>query len=199
MRVYGQFREGGYGRFSRAEIETAVKDSTSFTGVLLRLGMNPRVGSAHSALKRRILSNGIDTSHFLSPYQRAKGKTSPRRRSPSQILTLKLPGSRKEQSTVRRRALLELGTPEKCVDCGCGTFWNGKPIQLQVDHVNGNSLDDRSENLAFRCPNCHSQTPTFGNKKRASSGAVAHWQEHPARTRTYAERCIGSSTLPRSV
>lgn len=49
----------------------------------------------------------------------------------------------------------------KC--CGI-TEWNGKPLTLQLHHINGNNRDNRLENLTFLCPNCHSQTDNFSGK-----------------------------------
>jgi 5-methylcytosine-specific restriction endonuclease McrA len=37
---------------------------------------------------------------------------------------------------------------------------------LHLDHINGINNDNRRENLRFLCPNCHSQTPTYGNRAR---------------------------------
>lgn len=55
----------------------------------------------------------------------------------------------------------------KCYEDDCGlTEWKGKPISLQLDHVNGDKLDHRIENLRLLCPNCHSQTETFAGKNK---------------------------------
>ncbi len=48
----------------------------------------------------------------------------------------------------------------------CRVDWRGKRLVLHVDHVNGINNDNRLPNLRFLCPNCHSQTPTFGNRRR---------------------------------
>lgn len=51
-----------------------------------------------------------------------------------------------------------------CAICGLGEAWNGMPLTLQLDHVNGVYDDNRLENLRWLCPNCHSQTATFAGK-----------------------------------
>ena len=60
----------------------------------------------------------------------------------------------------------------KCESCQITDQWNGKPINLQMDHINGNRKDHRLDNLRWLCPNCHSQTDTFcarnGNKPKVS-------------------------------
>ena len=53
---------------------------------------------------------------------------------------------------------------EQCLWCGIGTIWLDKPLTLQVDHINGVHRDNRLENLRLLCPNCHSQTDTFGGR-----------------------------------
>lgn len=54
---------------------------------------------------------------------------------------------------------------EKCYACGIGPTWNGKPLTLQLDHIDGNRYNNDLDNLQILCPNCHSQTPTFASKR----------------------------------
>jgi hypothetical protein len=51
-----------------------------------------------------------------------------------------------------------------CQECGLKHEWNGKPIVLQLDHINGINNDHRIENLRFLCPNCHTQQDTYAAK-----------------------------------
>jgi Zn finger protein HypA/HybF involved in hydrogenase expression len=65
-----------------------------------------------------------------------------------------------------KKRILKAGLIEyKCSCCGI-TEWNGKPIVLQLHHINGDNRDNRKENLTFLCPNCHSQTDSFCGKNK---------------------------------
>jgi hypothetical protein len=57
---------------------------------------------------------------------------------------------------------------EKCEICGIKN-WKNKKLSFHLDHMNGNHNDNRLENLRILCPNCHSQTDTFGIKNRKGS------------------------------
>ena len=57
---------------------------------------------------------------------------------------------------------------EICVECGQKSIHNGRPLVLQLDHVDGNSDNNYPKNLRLLCPNCHSQTENFGNKGQGS-------------------------------
>lgn len=52
---------------------------------------------------------------------------------------------------------------EQCTECGQEGIWNNKPLVLQLDHIDGNSDNNLPNNLRLLCPNCHTQTETFGN------------------------------------
>lgn len=67
-------------------------------------------------------------------------------------------------SKLKPRLLAAYIFKDECSSCGQLPFWHGNPLKLQLDHINGDSLDHRLANLRIICPNCHSQTGTFAGK-----------------------------------
>lgn len=51
----------------------------------------------------------------------------------------------------------------KCQKCGWSKIHpiTGK-VPLQINHIDGNHLNSKEENLELLCPNCHSLTPNYG-------------------------------------
>jgi iron-sulfur cluster repair protein YtfE (RIC family) len=103
-------------------------------------------GGGHAHISRTIKKFGIDTSHFTGQAKRL------------------------------RRALLALGRPHECEECGNDGEWRGKPISLHVDHIDGRHWDNRPENLRFLCPNCHAATSTYaGRNRRRGAASTLPW------------------------
>ena len=70
-----------------------------------------------------------------------------------------------QRIVLRRYVIKNNLIPYKCAICGC-TEWQGKTLSLELDHINGINNDNRLENLRFLCPNCHSQTSTYGSRNQ---------------------------------
>lgn len=65
---------------------------------------------------------------------------------------------------LRIRLVQERIKENKCECCGI-IDWNNAPISFHLDHIDGNHYNHALNNLRILCPNCHSQTLTFGSKK----------------------------------
>lgn len=68
-----------------------------------------------------------------------------------------------------RKRILMRERPHRCEACS-NTVWNGQPIPLELDHIDGDSDNNTRGNLRLICPNCHAQTPTYKSRNRGAKG-----------------------------
>jgi hypothetical protein len=142
-------------KYTREVLIEAVSRSRSYSQLIRNLGIRAASGGSHSHLKKLVSEYGIDTGHFLGMAW-AKKVAPGNKLDPKDILIV-LSGHRRARPHQLRRALIESGVPFVCNSCTIRSEWNGKPLNLEVDHIDGNWRDCRKHNLQFLCPNCHSQ------------------------------------------
>jgi len=63
-----------------------------------------------------------------------------------------------------KKAFIHYTENNSCDKCGLKDTWNGKPITLELDHIDGDNTNNSLDNLRLLCPNCHSQTENFRGK-----------------------------------
>lgn len=149
-------------KYTEQQIKEAVKKSISYAGVLRILGIK-QAGGSQTHIKKRIEMLGIDISHFKG--QSHYSGLSKKKKEIEKVLCLGEQNSYREKAYILRRCMLESGIEYKCETCSIVEY-NNKPITLQIYHINGVSYDNRLKNLRFLCPNCHSQTKTYGSKNK---------------------------------
>ncbi|MFE5088938.1 HNH endonuclease [Streptomyces sp. NPDC056638] len=165
-------RRYGLPPMPRDELTSAVAKSRSLAGVLKLLGQTDN-GGVRARVKHSIEEYGLSTAHF-SGQGHSRGTRSPYRRPAPEILRRLEPGSSRTRTTLLRRALDEIEVSRVCVRCGTGETWQGRRIVLEIDHINGDRLDNRRENLRYLCPSCHSQTETFSKPHHGAQYSGAH-------------------------
>jgi hypothetical protein len=149
-------------KYTKEVLSPLVADSLTLAEIIRKLGLR-QSGGTQGNISRWIRIYGLDTSHFLGR-RRNRGVRPKNRRQWEEILVLRSPEQRKEHAAVLRRALIESGVPYECCKCHCLPIWRGEPLILEIDHESGQWWDNRKNNLRFLCPNCHSQTETWGRK-----------------------------------
>lgn len=152
-------------RYTDGQLIEAVATARSIAQVLKVIGLRA-AGGNYANVKRRINELGLDTTHFQGQgwLWGTHIRTAPIR-SLDEIL---VEGSFYKSHDLKRRLIATGIKTPICEVCG-RDLWNGRPIPLELDHLNGIRSDNRLINLRIVCPNCHAQTATYRGKNIKST------------------------------
>jgi hypothetical protein len=140
----------------------AVQSESSIAGVLRKLNLRP-VGGNYQSIKNHIKRLNLNTGHWTGQGWRKGSTNAVRKARPlDEVLVANSPTT---ATWHLRNRLINAGLLEaRCSQCFI-VDWQGQPLSLHLDHTNGDRTDNRIDNLRLLCPNCHSQTPTYCQKK----------------------------------
>lgn len=149
-------------KLSDEQFVELLKNSSTISEVLFKLGYSVKGNSwGFAKVKQRMSDLSLDGSIFKGKSPITKYGTL-HKVNASDILK---PNCKHARSVLRRYVIKNNLIPYRCAICGC-VEWQGRTLSLELDHINGINNDNRIENLRFLCPNCHSQTTTYGSRNQ---------------------------------
>ena len=153
-------------KYSETEVREAAEAATSVAGALRYMGLRAAGGNFES-FRRWAAYYGISLEHFVG----FQGPDQPFRRDPPPLGDILVPRSHYHRGRLKRRLYDEGLKDRRCELCGQGEEWRGARMALILDHINGDAIDNRLENLRIVCPNCNATLDTHcGRGSRIEPG-----------------------------
>jgi len=143
-------------KWTEKQLKEAAKQATSIRQVLHLLGLR-EAGGNYSQIKKYLDFYKIDSSHFTGTAWSKGLKGIGKPRIPLEKILVK---NSTYQSYKLKKRLFTGGLKfPKCEECGWAHKNSDGYLPLELDHINGDHMDNRIENLRILCPNCHSLKP----------------------------------------
>lgn len=143
--------------WTEKQLQLAAKKSTSLRQVLHCLNLK-EAGGNYTQIQQYLVKYKIDVKHFTGRAWNKGRKGLGQPRIPLDRI-LRVNNNFQSYKLKKRLFLAKLKSPQ-CEICGWAKKSIDGRIPLELDHINGDSHDNRLENLRILCPNCHSLQPT---------------------------------------
>jgi len=145
------------------QVTAIIEKSHSIAEVIRSLGLIPSGGN-YKTIYDFIARNHIDISHFTGQGWNVGQKFKPQKTFSDDEIFISNSPYRCNRRLKER--LFSSGKKQRiCESCG-NAIWLGKPISLEVHHINGDNTDNRLSNLQVLCPNCHAQTDHYRGRAK---------------------------------
>jgi len=148
--------------WTNEQLREAVKVSRSYRQVIIALGLKP-AGGNYKQLQQYISELSLNTNHFVGQAWNVGLKFVPNPPRPLKSLLKK--NITFQSYKLKKRLFREGFKEEKCEICGWAAVSADGRIPLEINHINGESSDNRIENIEILCPNCHSLKPFYRGSK----------------------------------
>jgi 5-methylcytosine-specific restriction endonuclease McrA len=142
---------------TKEEMKEVLETSKSLREVIIKFNLSPNGSGGYRNIKNKIINLDLEIpkyNYYGSGYLKNKLKD-----DEVFIENSTYPRQKLKQRIIKNKLL-----KYECQKCNLKDVWQGEEISLQLDHINGVNDDNRLENLRFLCPNCHSQTNSYGGK-----------------------------------
>lgn len=149
-------------KYNKKVLQNAADKSHSIADILKIFELKV-AGGNYQTIRNKLYELNINTDHFTGQGWN-KGKKFPPKRAIEDYLNNKYTI---KSYNLKKRLVGEGVKNYSCEKCHINS-WLGTKLTLELDHIDGDHHNNNLENLQILCPNCHSQTPTFRNKKRIS-------------------------------
>ena len=158
-------------KWTDEQLIEAVKNNVSIASVARCLNLKPS-GSNYDTIHTKIKLLKLNTSHFTGKgwnvgkkYRSIKKKT--------ELAKVLVQNSEWVNTFHLKKRLLKENIKEYRCECCKRSEWMGKPIPLELHHVNGIKNDLRLKNLQLLCPNCHSFTDNYRGRGMSAQKEIS--------------------------